>query len=69
MLTIVTMVTMSLVTMTFTPGENLISVNAAVKFVKLLFRYEQWDVFCSLSNNLVAVLSVSQLVKLFKKTV
>lgn len=51
------------VTMTFTTGKNQISVDAAVKFVKLLFRYEQWDVFCSLSNNLVTVLSVSQLVK------
>ncbi|KAF7693959.1 hypothetical protein HF521_007712 [Silurus meridionalis] len=38
-------------------GENQISVDAAVKFVKLLFRYEQWDVFCSLSDNLVTVLS------------
>ncbi|GAA6097241.1 cilia- and flagella-associated protein 54 isoform X3 [Tachysurus ichikawai] len=38
-------------------GKNQISVDAAVKFVKLLFRYEQWDVFCSLSNNLVTVLS------------
>ncbi|XP_047660100.1 cilia- and flagella-associated protein 54 isoform X2 [Tachysurus fulvidraco] len=37
-------------------GKNQISVDAAVKFVKLLFRYEQWDVFCSLSNNLVTVL-------------
>ncbi|KAI4876053.1 hypothetical protein NFI96_030101 [Prochilodus magdalenae] len=40
-----------------TAGENQISVDAAVKFVKLLFRYEQWDTFCSLSDNLVAVLS------------
>ncbi|KAB5542294.1 hypothetical protein PHYPO_G00089970 [Pangasianodon hypophthalmus] len=38
-------------------GENQISVDAAVKFVKLLFRYEQWDVFCSLSDNLVTVVS------------
>ncbi|XP_053544209.1 cilia- and flagella-associated protein 54 [Ictalurus punctatus] len=38
-------------------GENQISVDAAVKFVKLLFRYEQWDLFCSLSDNLVTVLS------------
>lgn len=52
-----------MVIMTFTTGENQISVDAAVKFVKLLFRYEQWDMFCSLSDNLVTVLSVSQLVK------
>ncbi|XP_053506290.1 cilia- and flagella-associated protein 54 isoform X2 [Ictalurus furcatus] len=38
-------------------GENQISVDAAVKFVKLLVRYEQWDLFCSLSDNLVTVLS------------
>ncbi|KAF5908404.1 cilia- and flagella-associated protein 54 [Clarias magur] len=38
-------------------GENHISVDAAVKFVKLLFRYEQWDMFCSLSDNLVTILS------------
>ncbi|XP_060759219.1 cilia- and flagella-associated protein 54 [Neoarius graeffei] len=38
-------------------GKNQISVDAAVKFVKLLFRYEQWDMFCNLSDNLVTVLS------------
>lgn len=52
-----------MVTMTFTTGENQISVDAAMKFVKLLFRYEQWDLFCSLSDNLVTVLSVSHLMK------
>uniref|UniRef100_A0A8B9HR22 Cilia and flagella associated protein 54 n=1 Tax=Astyanax mexicanus TaxID=7994 RepID=A0A8B9HR22_ASTMX len=44
--------------------ENLISVDAAVKFVKLLFTYEQWDTFCSLSKSLVTVLSVSKLVNI-----
>ncbi|XP_066523856.1 cilia- and flagella-associated protein 54 isoform X2 [Hoplias malabaricus] len=38
-------------------GENQISVDAAVKFVKLLFRYEQWDMFCSLSDSLMAFLA------------
>ncbi|XP_035384159.1 cilia- and flagella-associated protein 54 isoform X3 [Electrophorus electricus] len=40
-----------------TAGENRISVDAAVTFVKLLFRYEQWDMFCTLSDSLVTVLS------------
>ncbi|XP_036433426.1 cilia- and flagella-associated protein 54 [Colossoma macropomum] len=40
-----------------TAGKNQISVDAAVKFVKLLFRYEQWDAFRNLSDNLMAVLS------------
>ncbi|XP_007232340.4 cilia- and flagella-associated protein 54 isoform X1 [Astyanax mexicanus] len=54
---------LSAITPTFTimemarAGENLISVDAAVKFVKLLFTYEQWDTFCSLSKSLVTVLS------------
>uniref|UniRef100_A0A673ZLC1 Cilia and flagella associated protein 54 n=1 Tax=Salmo trutta TaxID=8032 RepID=A0A673ZLC1_SALTR len=34
------------------PGENKVSLDAAVKFVKLLFRYEQWDMFCILSDTL-----------------
>ncbi|CAB1315776.1 unnamed protein product, partial [Coregonus sp. 'balchen'] len=34
------------------PGENKVSVDAAVKFVKLLFRYEQWDMYCILSDTL-----------------
>ncbi|XP_031438460.2 cilia- and flagella-associated protein 54 [Clupea harengus] len=38
-------------------GENPISVDAAVKFVKLLFRYEQWDMFKSLSGSLLSVLA------------
>ncbi|XP_020307860.2 cilia- and flagella-associated protein 54 [Oncorhynchus kisutch] len=33
-------------------GENKVSLDAAVKFVKLLFRYEQWDMFCILSDTL-----------------
>uniref|UniRef100_A0A4W4DMW2 Cilia and flagella associated protein 54 n=1 Tax=Electrophorus electricus TaxID=8005 RepID=A0A4W4DMW2_ELEEL len=37
----------------YCPGENRISVDAAVTFVKLLFRYEQWDMFCTLSDSLV----------------
>lgn len=56
-----------MVTMTFTTGGNQISVDAGVKFVKLLFRYEQWDMFCSLSDNLVTVLSVSGKMIFFKK--
>ncbi|XP_017572344.1 cilia- and flagella-associated protein 54 [Pygocentrus nattereri] len=40
-----------------TAGKNQIPVESAVKFVKLLFRYEQWDAFRSLTDNLMAVLS------------
>uniref|UniRef100_A0A3B4D9J8 Cilia and flagella associated protein 54 n=1 Tax=Pygocentrus nattereri TaxID=42514 RepID=A0A3B4D9J8_PYGNA len=36
--------------------KNQIPVESAVKFVKLLFRYEQWDAFRSLTDNLMAVL-------------
>uniref|UniRef100_A0A6Q2XGF2 Cilia and flagella associated protein 54 n=1 Tax=Esox lucius TaxID=8010 RepID=A0A6Q2XGF2_ESOLU len=32
------------------PGESKVSVDAAVKFVKLLFHYEQWEMFCILSD-------------------
>ncbi|XP_062373452.1 cilia- and flagella-associated protein 54 [Sardina pilchardus] len=38
-------------------GGTTISVDAAVKFVKLLFRYEQWDMFKHLTNNLQTVLA------------
>ncbi|XP_019903314.2 cilia- and flagella-associated protein 54 isoform X2 [Esox lucius] len=31
-------------------GESKVSVDAAVKFVKLLFHYEQWEMFCILSD-------------------
>ncbi|KAI1882318.1 hypothetical protein AGOR_G00249440 [Albula goreensis] len=37
-------------------GDNRVSVEAAVKFVKLLFRYEQWDTFCRLSSTLLNLL-------------
>ncbi|XP_072529245.1 cilia- and flagella-associated protein 54 [Salminus brasiliensis] len=47
-------------------GENQISVDAAVKFVKLLFTYEQWDTFCSLSKSLVTLLSNLE-VRCFRK--
>ncbi|XP_028811328.1 cilia- and flagella-associated protein 54 isoform X2 [Denticeps clupeoides] len=38
-------------------GEDKISVEAAVKFVKLLFLYEQWHMFSHLSHGLQQVLS------------
>ncbi|XP_063073867.1 cilia- and flagella-associated protein 54 [Engraulis encrasicolus] len=41
-------------------GGNLISVSAAVRFVKLLFRYEQWDMFKYLSSHLIAVLQAKE---------
>ncbi|KAG7454748.1 hypothetical protein MATL_G00263130 [Megalops atlanticus] len=37
-------------------GENRVSVEAAVRFVKLLFQYEQWDAFCRLSEPLLSLL-------------
>ncbi|KAF7649724.1 hypothetical protein LDENG_00136930 [Lucifuga dentata] len=38
-------------------GENKISFMSAVKFIKLLFQYEQLDVFTSLSRQMLQVLS------------
>ncbi|KAG5267866.1 hypothetical protein AALO_G00226810 [Alosa alosa] len=38
-------------------GGTMISMDAAVKFVKLLFRYEQWDMFKHLASNLQTVLA------------
>ncbi|XP_076861097.1 cilia- and flagella-associated protein 54 isoform X4 [Brachyhypopomus gauderio] len=38
-------------------GQNQVSVDAAVTFVKLLFRCEQWDMFGTLSDSFVTVLS------------
>lgn len=40
-------------------GDSKISVDAAVKFVKQLFRYEQWSMFGSLSAALMSTLHVS----------
>ncbi|XP_035258138.1 cilia- and flagella-associated protein 54 isoform X1 [Anguilla anguilla] len=37
-------------------GDNRVSVEAAVKFAKLLFRYEQWDAFARLSSALLTLL-------------
>ena len=47
------------------PGENRVSVQAAVSFIKLLYRYEQWDMFCTLSDHLLNFLSVSHRVTLY----
>ncbi|XP_051544314.1 cilia- and flagella-associated protein 54 [Myxocyprinus asiaticus] len=38
-------------------GKSKITVDAAVKFVKQLFRYEQWNLFCSLSTALTSVVA------------
>lgn len=46
----------------FTGGSE-ISVDAAVKFVKQVFRYEQWSVFGSLSSALLTKLHVSNSVQ------
>lgn len=40
-------------------GKSKIAVDAAVKFVKQLFRYEQWSTFSSLSTALMSALAVS----------
>uniref|UniRef100_W5NE45 Cilia- and flagella-associated protein 54-like n=1 Tax=Lepisosteus oculatus TaxID=7918 RepID=W5NE45_LEPOC len=37
-------------------GENGVSVEGAVKFVKLLFRYEQWEMFISLASLMIPLL-------------
>ncbi|KAJ8374133.1 hypothetical protein SKAU_G00047130 [Synaphobranchus kaupii] len=39
-----------------TAGDNRVSLEAAVKFAKLLFHYEQWDTFSRLSSALLALL-------------
>ncbi|XP_051974973.1 cilia- and flagella-associated protein 54 [Xyrauchen texanus] len=38
-------------------GKSKISVDAVVKFVKQLFRYEQWNLFCSLSTALTSIVA------------
>lgn len=40
-------------------GKSKIAVDAVVKFVKQLFRYEQWSTFSSLSTALMSALAVS----------
>ncbi|KAJ8249933.1 hypothetical protein COCON_G00231490 [Conger conger] len=37
-------------------GDNRVSLEAAVKFAKLLYQYEQWDAFSRLSSALLALL-------------
>ncbi|KAJ8245687.1 hypothetical protein GJAV_G00273400 [Gymnothorax javanicus] len=41
-------------------GDNHVSVEAAVRFVKLLFQYEQWDAFSRLSGALIILLQDRQ---------
>lgn len=40
-------------------GKNVISIDAAVKFVKLAFTYEEWSLFESLAGQLIDFLQVT----------
>lgn len=50
-------------------GKSKIAVDAAVKFVKQVFRYEQWSTFSSLSAALISALAVSTSVIWLKMSV